>query len=113
MLGIKINNEDIFLASWAVFITTKKTLDVVGDIGSFSNDDGDGTENVNKAIGLLRKTTILLVHHAYCTFFPITARLQRELKCLISRFMEDANKRRRMFLFLSKLKYGSQEINFR
>ena len=31
MLGLKINNEDIFLASWVVFTTTKKTLDVVGD----------------------------------------------------------------------------------
>ena len=28
-------------------------------IGSFSNDDGDGNENVKKAIGLLSKTTSL------------------------------------------------------
>ena len=33
-------------------------------------------------------------------------------KYLISRFyMEDINKRRRIFLFLSKLECGSQEIN--
>ena len=34
-------------------------------IGSFSNDDGDGIEDVKKAIGLLRKTTTLHVHHAF------------------------------------------------
>ena len=34
-------------------------------IGSFSNDDGDGKEDVKKAIALLRKTTILHVHHAF------------------------------------------------
>ena len=33
--------------------------------GSFSNDDGDGNENVKKAMGLLRKTTTLHVHHAF------------------------------------------------
>ena len=34
-------------------------------LGSFSNDDGDGKEDVKKAIGLLRKTTTLHVHHAF------------------------------------------------
>ena len=34
-------------------------------IGSFSNDDGDGNENVEKAIGLLSKTTSLHVPHAF------------------------------------------------
>ena len=35
--------------------------------GSFSNDDGDGDGNqdVKKAVGLLRKTTTLHVHHAF------------------------------------------------
>ena len=37
-------------------------------LGSFSNDDGDGNEDVKKATGLLRKTTTLHVHHAFCTF---------------------------------------------
>ena len=32
---------------------------------SFSNDDGNGKEDVKKAIGLLRKTTTLHVHHAF------------------------------------------------
>ena len=34
-------------------------------VASFSNDDGDGNENVKKAIGLLSKTTSLHVHHAF------------------------------------------------
>ena len=34
-------------------------------IGSFSNDDSDGSENVKKVIGLLSKTTTLHVHHAF------------------------------------------------
>ena len=32
---------------------------------SFSNDDGDGNQEVKKLIGLLRKTTTLHVHHAF------------------------------------------------
>ena len=34
-------------------------------IGSFSNDDGDGNQDVKNAIGLLRKTTTLHVRHAF------------------------------------------------
>ena len=34
-------------------------------LGSFSNDDGDGYENVKTAIGLLNETSSLHVHHAF------------------------------------------------
>ena len=34
-------------------------------LGSLRNDDGDGNQDVKKAIGLLRKTTTLHVHHAF------------------------------------------------
>ena len=34
-------------------------------VGSFSNDDGDGNENVKKAIGLWSKTTSLHAHHTF------------------------------------------------
>ena len=34
-------------------------------LGSFSNDDSDGNQDVKKAIGLLRKTPTLHVHHAF------------------------------------------------
>ena len=35
---------------------------------SFSNDDGDGKENVKRAIDLLSKTIILRMHQLFCTF---------------------------------------------
>ena len=38
-------------------------------VGRFSNDDGDGNENVQKAIVLLSKTTSLHVHHAFLYIF--------------------------------------------
>ena len=39
---------------------------VIQLLGSISNDDGDGNENGNKAIGLNSgKTTTLHVHHAF------------------------------------------------
>ena len=34
-----------------------------------SNDDGDGKEDVKKAIGLLRKTTTLHMHHSFLYIF--------------------------------------------
>ena len=77
-------------------------------IGSFSNDDGDGDEDVKKAIGLLRKTTTLHVHHAFCTFLyrPCTT---TTWKCLIASFMEDVNKQRRISFSLSELECGPQK----
>ena len=43
-------------------------------IGSFGNDDGDGNQDVKKAIVLLRKTTTRFFVH----FFTVLARLRRE-----------------------------------
>ena len=37
-------------------------------VGSFSNDDVDGKEDVKKAIGLLRKTTTSACITPFCTF---------------------------------------------
>ena len=37
------------------------------------SDDSDGNENVNKAIGLITKTTILHVHHAFFVHFLAVA----------------------------------------
>ena len=34
-------------------------------IGTLRSDDGDGNGNATKAIGLISKTTILHVHHAF------------------------------------------------
>ena len=58
---------------------------LISIIGSFSNDDGDGKEDFKKAIGLLRKTTALHVHHAF-------------LYISLPSFVEDVNKRRRISL---------------
>ena len=73
-------------------------------IGSFSNDlDGDSSENVKKAIGLLRKTTTVHVHDAFFVhFFKYRPCTTTTWKCLIASFMEDVNKRRRIsFLSLN------------
>ena len=35
------------------------------ELGSFSNEDGDGNQDVKKAIGLISKTTTLHVNHAF------------------------------------------------
>ena len=43
----------------------QRCLVVKFPIGRFSNDDGDGNENVKTAMGLLSKTTSLHVHHAF------------------------------------------------
>ena len=79
-------------------------------IESFSNDHGDGNDDVIKTIGLLRKTT--RASRFFVHFFTVLARLQRE-KCLIASFMEVVNKPRRISFSLSKLEWGPQEINSR
>ena len=56
----------IFILLLVFYYSTKITLGVLlALLGSFSNDDGDGKEDVKKAIGLLRKTTTLHVHHTF------------------------------------------------
>ena len=53
------------------------------------------------------------MHQAFFVHFSaVTARLRRE-NMPNSRFIEDVNKRRQIFLFLSKLECGPQEINSR
>ena len=82
--------------------TTSQKIDSPEDsLGSLSNHDGDGNKNAEKSNGLLSQTTTLHVRHCTTTMW----------KCLISRFMEDVNKRRR--IFLSWLESGPQQINSR
>ena len=47
----------------------------------------------------------------FCTFFFCRHYTTTTGKCLIARFMEDVNKRRRIFLSRFKLKFVPQEIN--
>ena len=95
--------------SWKSAIKYASSL---AELGTLRSADGDGNENVKKAIGLMAKRTILHVHHAFCTFLSRPCRTTT-LKCLISRLTEEVHKRRRNFLSRSKLGYGSYEFSFR
>ena len=68
-------------------------------VGSFSNDDGDGNENVKKAIGLLSKTTSLHVHHTFLYISLPLLHATTTWKCLVSRFMEDVKQATTNFSF--------------
>ena len=80
-------------------------------IGTLRYDDGDGNENVTKANRFnnqsnnFARASRFLVH-----FFAVTARLRLETG-LISRCTEEVHKRRRNYLPLSELGYGSLEFN--
>ena len=82
-------------------------------IESFSNDDGDGNENFIKAIGLICKTITLHVQHTFLYIF-LPSLQDYGVKIPNLPFMEDViNKQQRIFLSLSKLECGPQEINSR
>ena len=66
-------------------------------IGSFSNDDGDGSKNVKKQYVWLAKQQLCTCSTLFCTFICRHC-ATTTWKCLISRFMEDINKRK-LFLF--------------
>ena len=72
--------------------------------------DYDVNENVKKAIRWIgRKTTVHAFFTLFCTFL-YRHYMTMTLKCLISRFTGDVNKRRRNFLSLSELEYGCLEF---
>ena len=70
---------------WSLFIhphqlsRTSIIVTLCGVIESFSNGDGDGNEDVQRAIGLLRKSTTLHVHQGF--FFSA---VPAQLRLLIS-----------------------------
>ena len=68
-------------------------------IGSFSNDEGDGNEDVKKAIGLLRKTTTLHVHHAFL-YISLPSLHDYDVKMTICKFF-GRHKQATTNLFLS------------
>ena len=67
-------------------------------VGSFSNDDGDGNENVKKAIGLLSKTTSLHVHHALL-YISLPLLHDYDVKMPSFTFMEDVKQAMTNFSF--------------
>ena len=72
--------------------------------------DYDVNENVKKTIRWIgRKTTVHAFFTLFCTFL-YRHYMTMTWKCLISRFTEDINKRRRKFLPLSELGYGCLEF---
>ena len=71
--------------------------------GALATTKATATRMSKKAIGLLSKTTNLHVHHTFLVTFLCRLCTTTTRKCIISRFMEDVNKRRRMFLSLSKI----------
>ena len=52
-------------SSEVVFDVRKPVSGVRIKIGTLRSDDGDGNGNAAKTIGLISKTTILRVHHAF------------------------------------------------
>ena len=83
----------------SVFSGFIKNIDQVQPVlGTLRCHDGDENEN--------DKTATLHVHLAFCTFLYRHCATTTG-KCLISRFMEDVNKRRLNFLSLSEVEYNS------
>ena len=69
-------------------------------LGSFSNDDGDGNQDIKKAIGLLRKTTTLDVHHAFL-YISLPSLHDYEMKMPNCKFYGGRNWQATMNLFFS------------
>ena len=77
-------------------------------LGTLRSDDGDGDGNGNttKAIGLISKTTILHVHHTFL-YISLLSLHDYDVKMPNFTLTEEVHKRRRNFLSLSELEYGS------
>ena len=86
-----------------------------GVVISLSNDDGEDNENSTKAISFwISKTTTLHVQHAFL-YISLPSRHDYDVKCLISRFKQDVNRRQRLsfsfpVLWSSALELNSREI---
>ena len=70
------------------------------------SDDGDGNGNTTKTIGFISKTTILHVHHAFL-YISLSSLHDYDVKMPNFTLTEEVHKRRRNFLSLSELEYGS------
>ena len=55
----------MMLITMMIMIMMTLLMTMMTIIGTLRNCDGDGKENVNKAIGLMSKTTTQHVHHAF------------------------------------------------
>ena len=75
-------------------------------IGSLRCHYGDGKENVTKQLVKISKITTLHVHHAFL-YISLTSLHDYDKNCLLSRFIDKVNIRRRISLALFKLGYFS------
>ena len=75
-------------------------------LGTLRSDDGNGDGNATKAIGLISKTTILHVHHAFL-YISLPSLHDYDVKMPNFTLTEEVHKRRRNFISLSELEYGS------
>ena len=100
---------ELNLLLFAIFVTVAVIDELLRTLRS---DDGDGNGNTTKAIGLISKTKILHVHHAFL-FISLPSLHDYDVKMPNFTLTEEVHKRRRNFLSLSELEYGSQEFAFR
>ena len=75
-------------------------------IGSLRCHYGDGKENVTKQLVKISKITTLHVHNAFL-YISLASLRDYDKNCLISRFIDNVNIRRRISLALFKLGYFS------
>ena len=81
--------------------------------GNLSNDDGDVKENGKKAIGLAwQNSGSARASRFFCTFLCRHC-TTTTWKCLISRFVENANTRQQLYFSFAKLWYSLSEFNSR
>ena len=73
-------------------------------LGSLRCPYGDGNENVKKQLVKISKTTTLHVHHAFL-YISLPSLHDYDVNYLISRFIYNVNKRRRIALILCKPGY--------
>ena len=75
-------------------------------LGTLRSHDGDGNEDVKKAIGLISKTTILHVHHTIL-YISLPSLHDYDVKVPNVTFHREVLKRRRNFFSISEIGYGS------
>ena len=76
------------------------------------SDDGDDNENVKESKRFNKQNNFARASRFFVHFFAITARLRRENVYFHFLQRKYTIKRRRNFLLLFELGYGSQEFNF-
>ena len=84
----------------------QRTAMVAKKLGTLRSDDGDGNRNSSKAIGLITKTTILHVHHAFL-YISLPSLRDYDVKMPNFTLYSGRTQATTKFLPLSALGYGS------